>query len=568
MKKWLEKDWFWIGLVLLLSLLAILPLFKSGFYSFHDESHIANLYEMIRGFSTNQFPPRWAPDFSYNFGHPFFIFYYPLPFYLGAAFYFLLNISLFWSLKLVFILSVPLSGLAFYFLMRHFFSRISSFSGAIVYIFTPYRAVDLYVRGAVGELMAFVFMPLVLLSVLKLVEKRTWQRVVFASFSIAGLILAHNLTPIIFLPFVVVFIIFQAVWQKQKTSIVYSILSASWGIIGGLLLSAYYWLPLVFEKQYLQPGTPFNLNDHYPFLKQLLLPSWGYGASVWGPGDGMSFQIGVVNILSVLIAGIIVWVKGKNLKTKNRNNTFLFMGCFFAAIFLMNIRSGFIWTLIPIGNYLQFPWRFLLLTTFFSSLSVGFLEELKLKKKIIFLPIVLAFFSLLLSINYFKPDKETKVDDNYYLRRFFANIDVTGKTDNLSKPYQGYSEDYLPLTIWTKQRPENLPENKVVVSGGGISYENNEKLNYSAMVLANKASIVNYYSYYFPGWKAFVDAKPVEIIPSLPYGNISFQVPPGQHKVEINFVRTPICWISEIVSVSTLLVLLLGIWLKPLIHKK
>lgn len=88
MKTLFKKDTFWLLLVIVVSVISIYPLFHKGFYSFHDEAHIANLYEMTRGISMGEIPPRWSPDFSYNFGLPFFNFYYLFPFYLGAFFLF------------------------------------------------------------------------------------------------------------------------------------------------------------------------------------------------------------------------------------------------------------------------------------------------------------------------------------------------------------------------------------------------------------------------------------------------------------------------------------------------
>ncbi len=43
-------------LVLVLSIISARFLFYPGFYTFHDEAHIANLYQMTRGLKEGQFP--------------------------------------------------------------------------------------------------------------------------------------------------------------------------------------------------------------------------------------------------------------------------------------------------------------------------------------------------------------------------------------------------------------------------------------------------------------------------------------------------------------------------------
>jgi hypothetical protein len=541
MKKLFNKEFFWLCLIWLVAFVLVLPLLKPGFYPFHDEPHIANLYQMARAIESGQLPPRWGPDFSYNFGYPFFVFYYPLPFYLGAFFNLVFGLNLIWSLKLVFLFSLPLSATFFYFLSRKFFNREGSFVASVIYLLTPYRAVDLYVRGAVGELWSFVFMPAVLLTFFNLIQKRTLKSVTFAGLSLAALVLSHNLSAIIFLPFVLFFCLALIFKEKNK---IYGLVSSVLGGLLGLAISAYYWLPAVWEKQFVQSGTPFNPFDHFPFIKQLITPFWGYGASVWGPHDGLSFQIGIVNLLAVLL-GFLLFVLRKKIFDQKRQVLFLFLAfSFLLCLFLMNIRSGFIWKLLPLGSYVQFPWRFLLLTTLFSSLFVGFLEAIpKLGKKIVLLFAVLAF---VLNFQYFKPEKTVLVDDNHYLDIMFAG----------SEKYTNYSEDYLPLTVWTQERPSSLPLNKIEVIEGEVEYQEKTPIHFTAQVTSEKQTSLVLHQYYFPGWQAKVDGQRVELQINKPHGDILIPLDQGNHQVEIWFGRSGVRLISEIISLGTVLILL------------
>ncbi len=72
MKKEKRLNLIFLGLIVLLVLLQGRFLLRSGFYTFSDEPHLANLYQMIRALGSGQFPPRWAPDMSFNFGYPIF----------------------------------------------------------------------------------------------------------------------------------------------------------------------------------------------------------------------------------------------------------------------------------------------------------------------------------------------------------------------------------------------------------------------------------------------------------------------------------------------------------------
>jgi len=72
------------SILLVLSIPPTFYLLRRGFYEPHDLHHFADIYEMVRALASGQIPPRWGPDFSFNFGYPLFNFYYVLPFYLAA----------------------------------------------------------------------------------------------------------------------------------------------------------------------------------------------------------------------------------------------------------------------------------------------------------------------------------------------------------------------------------------------------------------------------------------------------------------------------------------------------
>ncbi|MBU2577241.1 hypothetical protein KKA69_00235 [Patescibacteria group bacterium] len=561
MKKIIEKEFFWIVLLLGFSFILVSPILKKGFYPFHDESHIANLYQMVRAISSGQIPPRWAPDFSFNYGYPFFNFNYLLPFYVGAFFNLALGLSLVWSLKIVFALSVPLSALAFYKLGRKFSTFGFSFFAAMIYCLAPYRAVDLYVRGAVGELWGFVFMPLVLLSFINLIEKKSFKRVIFAGLSLAGLIISHSLTTVIFMPFAGLFLFAYILLRKDK---IRSVVSSLLGAVLGLSLSAYYWLPAFLEKKLMQPGTPFNPFDHFPFIKQLIIPSWGYGASVWGPGDGMSFQIGIINIFLILFSLFLLLFFRKKTEKLNLRLFFVSLALFFLSLFLMNIRSGFIWSVFPLGEYVQFPWRFLIVSTFFSSLSLVFVEKtIGLEKKAIskYGILIFIFFAFFINKPYFKPEKKVFTDDDYFLKRFFVDRISTGKSEELSQTYFSYSEDYLPLPVWVEERPGSLPEEKIEITGGELFYREISPVKYEIVVKTKEAARVFVNNYYYPGWTAQINGREVPINIEKPYGNMSFEVLPGESSVVMLFKETPFRLIADLISLSSFLFSVLALLL-------
>ena len=141
------KNSWWIFLILWVP--SVWALFVSGYYGASDDLHIAWLFELHKTLMMGQIPPRFVPDLSFGFGYPLFDFVFPLPFYVGEIFH-LLGLNFVDSVKAVFFISVPLSAYFMYLFLRQFTSKSLSLAGAVLYVYTPYRAVDLSIRGAIG----------------------------------------------------------------------------------------------------------------------------------------------------------------------------------------------------------------------------------------------------------------------------------------------------------------------------------------------------------------------------------------------------------------------------------
>lgn len=528
---------FWI--IILLSIPTIWALLIPGFYGASDDLHIGWLFEIDRVIKMGQIPPRFVPDLSFGFGYPLFNFVFPLPFYIAEIFH-LLSLNLVDSIKLVFLLSMPLSGIFMYLFLREFTTNLLSLSGAILYIYTPYRAVDVYVRGAIGEIVSFVFLPMIALSLLRIKKTGSLRWMGIGAISLASLTLSHNITAYMFFPFVVLLIIL--LWDAKKSP-EYPV-NIFKTIFLALLMSSYFWLPAISESSLMKYDTVFNFMDHFPTIKQLITPYWGYGASVPGPYDGMSFFLGYVNIL-VLAGGtfftILNWKKFEKLEKK----MFFWAAVgLITALFLMNFRSGFIWNSLPLLPYFQFPWRFLSLTTFFTPVFLIGFKYLKIKDS---LTVFLIIITLLTSWSYFRPQDFLGRVDSYYLNRYIPY-------PKASNEYSKTQEEYLRLPKDTQIRPQaNYPVffsmNDEIVDVSRIN-----DLHFFVNLNPKMELRANFNKYYFPGWVAKLDGKEVAIKPGAPFGQLNILVPAGPHKLEIYFKETNFKLLLDFASLSAFLV--------------
>lgn len=533
-------------LLTVISIPAVWFLVRPGGYEPHDLHHIADIHQMHRAFSSGQLPPRLGPDFLYGFSYPLFNYYYVLPFYLGAFFYGAFG-SLMAALKGVFLVSVVISVYGMYLLLNKFFGKAASIAGAILYLYTPFRAVEIFVRGAIGEAFAIALFPWLLFGLITLVNKTSRRNIAFLAVTVALFLLTHNYFFLLVAPFTAALIFVLLYFEKARIEKLKALIFA--GAIG-VGLSAFWWLPAFAEYSLVSSVTPFSIIDHFPFIKQLIIPSWGYGSSEWGPNDLISFQIGIVNLIAIAVSIPIFWINRKKVN-KSLAISALALLSFFVCIFMMNIRSLPLWNIIPFTNFIQFPWRLLSLTTFFTALLAGFVID-NLKHKKLF-AILFAISCVVLTAGYFRPSKVFNNSDEHYLNRLFANVE--------------FSEDYLLLPPYTSERPNFVPVQRFEVNNGQIvSINEVSPVRWEAEILANEDTTVEAYVLKFPGWHVEVDGQEVETRAKSPYGNIEFDIPEGIHNIKLYWAETNLRLMADLISVMSLLVIVVLLFRGKAMH--
>ena len=523
-----------IFLVLMtLALPSVAWLIQPGYFPMHDDLQAMRQLQMAKCFTDGQIPCRWVPDMGYSYGYPLFNFYPPFPYYLGQVFH-TIGFTYVDIVKILGVIVLLASVVTMYLLAAEFFGPLGGALSSMLYLYAPYHSVDFYVRGAVNESWALVWFPLIYWLTYRLIKYKTFSYIPLVSLSVAALMLSHNPMLMIFAPTYMVWIFFW--WWKFKSisSFKHLTISAFWA----LGLAAFFTLPVIFEQQYVSIWTLtsgyFNYLAHFLDLKQMFLNiNWGYGSSELGPADSMSFAIGY---LQWIIPGIILIALpfSKNLK-KNLSLILFFALGALSFLFMSHSKSTPIWQLIKPLEILQFPWRFLTLVIFFASFISGVL-----KPKPLLLSILLVL-TLLLNANYFKP-KEWWSDYKDYDR-------FTGKNWQLMLTSAIF--DYLPT--WAYRPPANGPTGNIEFLTATGDYKTIEKKSnrqkYEVEITKPGSLIIQ--TYYFPGWKVWVDGKLTEVVPMsdpLRLGRIIFDVSSGQHQILVKLTDTPIRATGNILS--------------------
>lgn len=549
-----RKRFFLIVILMLVCLPAMKGLWWPGYFSVHDAMHPALVYEMDRALASGQFPGRWAPDFSYGYGYPYFIYIYPLPYYLGVLWY-RLGFSLTESVQIVHALAVVGSALAMYWYASFRRSSWAGIIAAVLYIYMPYRAVNMYVRGALGEVLAWVFLPLILGGIERMVKLRRPKDLVLTALGVAGLILSHNISGMVGVALAAVYAV---IWLVQSKSSLVTWLQTGVAFGWGLVMSMFFWLPAFVYKPLIADDAVFNYTDHFPFIKQLFIPSWGYGASVWGPTDEISFQIGIVPVVVWILAGMVLAAIVVQTRRVPWIPAFLWAGVA-GCIYLMNIRSSWIWESLPLMTYFQFPWRWLWLVTFLIPALGGWMGTLALNRVTQGLAVVCMLAAVIVPWGYFQPDKPRVISDADIVYRYFP-VDPNNPQPPVSAEYQTLEEESLLLPKTVAERPKDYPFVRVTSKTHEIQLIKSEPVTYE-FETQGEAGTVEVAVYAFEGWKATVDGQPTAILAGTPHGQATIFVPSGKHSVSVLYSQAGwLRWINIISGVAVLATVL--VWWK------
>lgn len=552
------KTLFFIILILILSFPAIKTLLTPGFFETHDgKFHFVRLFHFSQSLKEGHFPVRWAERMNDRYGYPLFNFNYPLVYYLGSLIHFL-GFGFGDSLKIIIFLSFVLSGIFTYLWIRNLFGNLAGFLAAIFYIYAPYRFVSSYVSGRMGEVTAYITIPLCFYTLTRFAKNLKFFNLALASLAYALLILSYNVSALIFSPLILSYIFFllflERKWSKK------TLLKLMLFIILSLSLAAFFWIPALFEKKYVRLShlAIYDYRQNFPTLSSYLYHPWGYGLETTGVPGGISHQIGLAQIMVIFLGfGFFLLQIYLGSKREKENLLALFFLFWFVLVFcMMNKFSQPLWEVIPLIQTVQFPFRFLSMVIFIASFFAGYLiYQLKNKKTLL-----LAFYFLLLALvlyanrNHLKPGFLERYPDSFY----FADSYIMHHTTDVAGENKPIWNKVELLSYWEKIEQEE--------TRGKISQVELKPRFYQFQSKSDKPMKIKINTFYFPGWQVLIDGRKANIDYQNKEGLIKFIIPSGKHQIIAKFEDTPLRKMSNLLSLGSIFITLFLI-LKPVLKK-
>ncbi len=587
-------DWGLL-LMLLLALLAALPFVaRPGLPRETDaELHVFRTAELMNCLHGGALYPRWAPNFWYGYGYPFFNYYGSFTYYLASGVGLLTGEGPVLGARVVFALGQVVAGLGTFAFVRRRWNAAAGFVAGMVYAYSPYIVlIDPHLRGDMAEAFALGLLPAILWAFDRVLSTGRGYTVLLAAGLLAALVFTHNLMALVGFALLAGWLVWLRALARPPHA------AAHWRLtwltlVLGVLLASFFWLPVFLESGAVQldrlvgPGH-FDYRNHFLELGELLAPSLPVDFGAANPA--YRFNLGVVTWVMALAGGLALlrqmrhppasgstyqatldewrrrFARGETgeltLSAGAWRDATYFGAVGLALIFLMLPASGVVWETVPLLALLQFPWRLLgaasLCLAVLAGAATRWLSALRGPAQAAAFGMMVALPMMgALPVLYPPP---WPPDFGETTPQAYLDFELSGVALGTTS-----GGEYLPQTVLVPPGPQPSliesyagpgPVDKVnrttLPPGTQVDVVHHGPMEDQFLVQGQEAFLLRLYTFAFPGWRVEIDGRPAAYEIGSPEGFIVVPVPAGTHQVRVFFSSTPTRIFANSISVLAL----------------
>jgi hypothetical protein len=499
--------------------------------------------------------PRWQTLAFQGYGYPVLSFQAPLLYFLTAALSYITP-GLLVAFKGMVLASCLLYGVGMYLWARDVLGRRGAVLASAAYVFATFRFRELYFVGGYSQFLAFGLFPLVLYFYHRLAMRPTRGCFVGAVLSLAALVMSHNISAMLFAPVFGAYALGMAVAYRR---------TGAWRRLAvaaalALAVSAIFWLPAMGEMADIR--TQVLTQGHWD-VRVHFLRAWEYVARSpllddRAANPTLPFNFGWLH-LALAGLGVLTLLRPPA-RPHWRFHIVFSLAVVLLSAFMMLPPSYPVWRVVPFIKYAEYPWRLFGIAFLGSSLLAGSsLAWLERRPRLQLAAGTAAVVGLIVATA------------GYQFPRPFLQVGET------PRDYLAYEEafravgttagnEFLPPSVQELPAepaigPDLVRRALVEPVSGARALVLSETANLLRLrVTAPQASDVTISQFYFPGWRGWVDGRPVALRPAPGSGLITVAMPAGEHELLLRFGDTPLRRAGAILSILGLAGMVLVTW--------
>ena len=350
-----------ILLILLLAVISCIPLFIPGYY-YHSTGdfyyHLCHIRGIAASLSEGYIPARillgWIENYGYGSG-----FYYPNFFLQIPALLLILGFSDYTSYRIFIFLCTFFSLCSIYSCAKKISGKLSAARlAAVLYAFAAYRLIDIFYRVALGEIQAFVFMPIIILGLYEIYEGHSEKWLHFA-LGFTGLLMCHMISLAICGFFTLVFVLIKFRKTFGDRRIFMALLKS---VLLTLALGAFFLLPMF--EQMATVELKINSVVSGDASQYLQTESFDRLFLFYDPGRFLGIQNYNGSIYPGWILLIIPVLRLIFIRKRTKETVIADVLSLFGAAALIMCTDVFPWRyMLRILSRIQFSWRFMMIAT-------------------------------------------------------------------------------------------------------------------------------------------------------------------------------------------------------------
>lgn len=548
MKEHMKQYFKYYLVIIFVTIFLTSTLFIFGLPNSHDiNAHMARAVGTLTALKEGPIVPLIVSNYANGFGYAWNLFYPPLaPYVMTVLRFFLFSYGN--ALKAIIFLCIFISGMAMFKLLEEIIkNKKFSLIGSIIYICSPYFLTDIYIRMALGEILAFAFLPILFLGIYNLFNGDGKKHTLITIGGV-GILLSHIISALFVAILSGLYVIFNIKKLKNKQIIK----KIGINILFIILIVGFFYFPLIEVKQATDyevfqddaVSTMEEFKEHTIPISQVLFGIISNDPNI--KENKMALTIGLIVVFLLVITPFVY----KKIDKKYRKNYLLTLIIGILAIYATT--PYFPYDIMPKQiAIIQFPWRFLLVTTFTLTIvaTVNFYKLLNNinKTEIIFsiLIIVIYISPLMFLSSFFK-----EVPDELFL-----GIDGMPLFENHSTTREAMQE-YLPHKAYENiEYIQNRSKNAIVMKGNIEIDEQIKDGSHMSIEFKNEneeASIELPYIFY-PGYEVKINDEKINYYES-EKGFIQVDIPTDTSgKISVKYSGTNLTIITWIISILSLI---------------